>query len=86
VRRNRGDVTVGACNETPEFAVNALATWWDEEDRIAYPHAAELLILADCGRTNGCHCKAWKMEPQEKLCDRPGLAVTVCHYPPGCSK
>src|SRR5262245_6879755 len=23
---------------------------------------------------------------QEKLCDRFGLTVTVCHYPPGCSK
>jgi hypothetical protein len=23
---------------------------------------------------------------QEKLCNRFGLTVTVCHYPPGCSK
>jgi hypothetical protein len=23
---------------------------------------------------------------QEHLCDRRGLTVTVCHYPPGCSK
>lgn len=23
---------------------------------------------------------------QKKLCDRWGLTVTICHYPPGCSK
>jgi DDE family transposase len=86
VSRNQGNVTVGISNDTPEFAVNALARWWDEEAKIAYPHAAELLILADCGGTNGCRCKAWKLELQEKLCDRFGLTVTVCHYPPGCSK
>jgi hypothetical protein len=86
VLRNQGDVTVGISNDTPEFAVNAIARWWNEGGKIAYPHAPELLILADCGGTNGCRCKAWKLELQEKLCDRFGLAVTVCHYPPGCSK
>ena len=30
--------------------------------------------------------RVWKQQLQEQLCDRYGLAVTVCHYPPGCSK
>ena len=45
-----------------------------------------MLILADGGGANGYRCRAWKVNLQEQLCDRFGLTVTVCHYPPGCSK
>jgi transposase len=84
--RNRGYVSVGISNDTPEFAVNAIARWWEQEGRLAYPHAGKLLILADCGGTNGYRFRAWKLNLQVKLCDAFGLTVTVCHYPPGCSK
>jgi hypothetical protein len=84
--RNAGFVTVGVSNDTPAFAVSAIAGWWEHEGRAAYPGATELLILADCGGTNGPRFKAWHLNVQEKLCDRFGLTVTVCHYPPGCSK
>jgi hypothetical protein len=86
VGRNRGHVRVGISNDTPEFAATAVAEWWVAEGRGAYPGADELLVLADCGGTNGNHCRAWKLKLQEKLCDGLGLTVTVCHYPPGCSK
>ena len=86
VTRNEGHVTVGLSNDTPEFAVNAIARWWTREGRRAYPDAAKMLILADCGGTNGCRARAWKLNVQVKLCDELGLTVTVCHYPPGCSK
>jgi hypothetical protein len=86
VRRNEGLVVVGISNDTPEFAVSAIARWWEQMGRAAYPVADELLILADCGGTNGHRHRAWKLNVQEKLSDGFGLAVTVCHYPPGCSK
>jgi hypothetical protein len=86
VTRNVGCVTVGVSHNTPEFAANAIARWWETEGRIAYPGATRLLILADGGGGNGNRCRAWKLNLQEKLCDRFGLEVTVCHYPPGCSK
>jgi transposase len=86
VGRNRGHVRVGVSNDTPEFAVTAVAEWWRSEGRTAYPGAGELLVLADCGGTNGHRHRAWKLNLQEKLCDGLGLVVTVCHYPPGCSK
>ena len=86
VGRNRGHVRVGTSNDTPEFGVTAIVEWWLTEGRAAYPGAGELLILADCGGTNGHRHRAWKLYLQEKLCDGLGLAVTVCHYPPGCSK
>jgi Rhodopirellula transposase DDE domain len=86
VQRNEGHVAVGTSNDTPEFAVKAIARWWEQEGIVAYPRAERILILADCGGTNGCRFRAWKLNLQEKVCDRFGLAVTVCHYPPGCSK
>jgi hypothetical protein len=86
VNRNTGFVVVGTSHNTPEFAVNSLARWWEGEGRLAYPAARELLILADGGGGNGSKSRAWKLNVQSKLCDRFGLKVTVCHYPPGCSK
>jgi transposase len=84
--RNRGYVTVGISNDTPEFAANAIARWWEQEGLLAYPRANQALILADCGGTNGYRMRAWKLNLRLKLCDAFGLTVTVCHFPPGCSK
>jgi hypothetical protein len=86
VVRNKGYVVVGVSHNTPEFAVASIARWWKEEGQMAYPGAKEALILADGGGGNGSRARAWKMNLQEKLCDRFGLTVTVCHYPAGCSK
>ena len=86
VTRNEGYVVVGTSNNTPEFAANAIARWWEDDGQIVYPRAGELLILADGGGSNGARARAWKHNLQEKVCDRFGLTVTVCHYPTGCSK
>lgn len=86
VTRNTGYVVVGTSNNTPEFAVNSLVRWWETVGRSDYPTAKQVLILADGGGGNGSRSKAWKMNLQVKLCDRFGVTVTVCHYPPGCSK
>ncbi len=53
VGRNVGYVVVGVSNDTSEFAVNALSKWWRGEGQVAYPAARQLLVLADCGGTNG---------------------------------
>jgi len=84
--RNRGYVVVGQSNNTPEFAVNTISRWWQEEGRARYPKAAHLLILADGGGGNGSRSRAWKANLQQNLCDRFRLTISVCHYPPGCSK
>lgn len=83
---NRGMVVVGQSADTPEFAVAAIARWWDGEGVNAYPGARAILILADAGGSNGCRPRLWKQQLQEQLCDGRGLTVTVCHYPTGCSK
>lgn len=84
--RNRGYVAVGLSHNTPEFAVNTIGRWWQEEGRAVYPKAAQVLILADGGGGNGSRSRAWKVNLQQHLCDRFRLTVSVCHYPPGCSK
>jgi len=83
---NRGTVYVGQSADTPRFAVDMLARWWIDEGQAAFPEARELLILADGGGSNSARSRVWKQQLQDQLCDRYGLAVTVCHYPPGCSK
>jgi transposase len=86
VTRNRGFVVVGLSHNTPEFAVTAIARWWEAEGRVNYPGADEILLLADGGGGNGSRYRAWKLKLQELLCDRFGVKATVCHYPTGCSK
>jgi hypothetical protein len=44
------------------------------------------MIEADSGGSNSARSRVWKRQLQTQLCDRYGLAVTVCHYPTGCSK
>jgi transposase len=84
--KNKGYVFVGTSGDTPEFAIDVIARWWKLEGSISYPSAKQLLILADGGGSNGYKVRAWKKQIQEKLSDELQLIITVCHYPPGCSK
>jgi hypothetical protein len=86
VAKNTGYVVVGLSHNTSEFAVSSISKWWEHEGRVVYPRMSQLLILADGGGGNGCRSKAWRWNLQERICNPYGLTVTVCHYPPGCSK
>ena len=81
-----GYVYVGNSAETGQFAVDAIAMWWESEGRAGFGGADRLLILADAGGGNGYQPRLWKQQLQEQLADRLGLEVTVCHYPTGASK
>ena len=83
---NLGFVVVGTSHETPTFVVAAIALWCKQCAMKMYPKAKEVLILADCGGGNGARLRGWKYHLQHQLCDRYGLKITVCHYPPGASK
>ena len=86
VGANHGHLFVGTSHDTPVFAVDNLARWWTYTGRRRYPETTELLVLADGGGSNGARTRAWKHTLQQRLCDRHGLTVTVCHYPSGASK
>jgi Rhodopirellula transposase DDE domain len=83
--RNEGWVSVGVTHDTASFAVNAIRRWWQQMGRRAYPRARSLLITADAGGSNGPRLRLWKWELQQ-FANRTGLAITVCHFPPGTSK
>jgi len=83
---NRGTVFVGTTYDTPNFAVDCIEKWWLKEGYILNPTSKKVLILADGGGSNSSRSRVWKHDIQEKLCDRHGLSITVCHYPPGASK
>ena len=84
--QNSGYVAVGKSADTPEFAVDVIAWWWQNFGMKHYLNAPELLLLADAGGSNGCRPRRWKEQLQVNISDRFGLAVTVCHYPTGASK
>ena len=76
---------MGIDHDTATFAVRTIGRWWRRMGQPRYPRARSLLITADAGGSNGSRVRLWKWELQE-LADRTGLAITVCHLPPGTSK
>jgi Rhodopirellula transposase DDE domain len=85
VGANTGWVSVGVDHDTAEFAVATIRTWWRKAGQTAYPNARRLLICADGGGSNGYRTRLWKTE-LAKLATETGLAITICHLPPGTSK
>ena len=83
--RNQGWVSVGIDHDTAAFAVTTLRRWWREMGRRRYPQARSLLVVADNGGSNRARVRLWKWELQ-RLADRIGLPISVCHFPPGTSK
>jgi hypothetical protein len=85
IDRNSGFVNVGTDHDTAAFAVASIRGWWRHEGRRLYPAANDILITADAGGSNGSRLRLWKLELQ-RLADETGLAISVCHFPPGTSK
>jgi transposase len=85
VIHNQGFVNVGLYHDTAEFAGESIRRWWQQIGRDLYPHAANLLITADGGASNGARVRLWKRELQ-RFANETGLCITVCHFPPGTSK
>ncbi|WP_327745477.1 ISAzo13 family transposase [Streptomyces europaeiscabiei] len=85
VAANTGWVNVGTDHDTAAFAVESIRRWWNGAGQAAYPTARRLLITADAGGSNGYRTRTWKTE-LARFAAEAGLAVTVCHLPPGTSK
>ena len=82
--RNEGHLCVATSSDTPALAVDAIADWW-RLHQPDYPQAKRLMIEADSGGSNAARSRCFKKGLQN-LADETGLAITVCHYPPGTSK
>ena len=86
VQHNCGSVYVGQSADTPAFAVGNIVRWCESEMLQRFPTAQALMIEADGGGSNSARSRVWKQQLQEKIADRLGLTITVCHYPTGASK
>ena len=74
---------MGTDHDTAAFAVATIRRWWHAA-AASYPTASQLLITADGGGSNGNRTRLWKTE-LAALATETGLAITVCHLPPGTS-
>jgi len=82
---NVGWVSVGTDHDTAEFAAESIRRWWFKMGMARYKDARELLVTADGGGSNGYRVRLWKVALQN-LADDTGLAIHICHFPPGTSK
>ena len=82
---NTGWVNVGTDHDTAAFAVESVRRWWQGTGQADYPRARRLLVTADAGGSNSYRTRAWKTE-LAAFALQAGLAVMVCHFPPGTSK
>jgi Rhodopirellula transposase DDE domain len=82
---NEGWVSVGIDHNTAQFAAETIRRWWQAMGLKVYPAARKLLVTADSGGSNARRCRLWKVALQD-VADALGLAISVCHFPPGTSK
>jgi hypothetical protein len=85
VTSNEGWVSVGIDHDTARFATASIRRWWSAMGARRFRRARRLLITADGGGSNGARNRLWKVALQD-LADELGLALHVCHFPPGTSK
>lgn len=85
LRRNVGHITLGCSHDTSEFACASFLGWWRRYGVRAYPNAAEILLLCDCGGSNNYRHHIFK-EDLQRLVNRIGIPIRIAHYPPYCSK
>lgn len=85
VLRNEGFMLLTATADTSELACDAVWRWWQRLGWRHYADAGGLLLLCDCGGSNGYRQHRFK-EDLANLAYDLELPIEVAHYPPGCSK
>ena len=85
VARNESLVYLAQGADTGQLAVDAVRRWWYRLGKWQYPMDAPLLLLADCGGSNGYRVPLFR-EQLQHLANRLGKAIRVCHLPPYCSR
>jgi hypothetical protein len=85
VARNESLVYLAQGADTGQLAVDAVRRWWYRLGKWQYPMDAPLLLLADCGGSNGYRVPLFRQQLQH-LANRLGKTIRVCHLPPYCSR
>ena len=71
--------------DTGELACDAIRRWWYRLGQRRYDATSPVLLLADCGGSNGYRVPLFRAQLHRlsQLLDR---TFRVCHLPPYCSK
>jgi hypothetical protein len=85
VANNEGFMLLSVGPDTSELACDAIWRWWQRLGRTRYADAQGMLLLCDCGGSNGNRQHLFK-EDLHRLVERLDIPIRVAHYPPGCSK
>lgn len=85
VTQNEGLLLLATGSDTSELACDAIRRWWHRQGRRWYWHASGILVLCDCGGSNGYRQHRFKEQLYYLACDL-NRDIEVAHYPPGCSK
>lgn len=82
---NESLVYLATGSDTGELAADALRRWWYRLGRRQYQGAGGILVLADCGGSNGYRVPLYRQQVHE-LAKTIDLPIRVAHLPPYCSK
>ena len=85
VHANQGLMMLTTSDDTAELACDAVRRWWHRLGKWRYSATSPLMLLCDCGGSNGYRQNLFK-ECVKELAMRLGKTIRVAHYPPGCSK
>lgn len=83
--RNEAFVYLAQGADTGELACDAIRRWWYRLGRWNYDSTTPMLLLADCGGSNGYRVPLFR-ERLFELSQRLQRTIRVCHLPPYCSK
>ena len=84
-QQNEGFFLLARGADTSELACDAVWRWWRRMGHDRWLLAPRLLLLCDCGGSNGYRQHRFK-EELCRLASRLFRDIEVAHYPPGCSK
>lgn len=82
---NEAFVYLATGSDTGELAADALRRWWYRMGRKRYEEAGGLLLLADCGGSNGYRVALYR-ERLQQAAVKMQIPIRVAHLPPYCSK
>lgn len=71
--------------DTGALAGDAIRRWWYRLGQRRYEATSPILLLADCGGSNGYRVPLFRQQLYQ-LSQRLGRTFRVCHLPPYCSK
>jgi len=82
---NESLVYLAQGSDTGQLAADAIRRWWFRIGKWRYPADSPILLLADCGGSNGYRVPLFR-EQLQCLSNRLCRTIHVSHLPPYCSK